>query len=477
MKLAREEQLPQAGDTSQPFFAGGGRQHTLNEIEQLLALPGRHVLVVGGVGVGKSALLDELSRRVADDLILCRLDGVEECDTTLLVRRLAQATGEVLLEASGIGELLEVLDHLALLGRRVLLVCDDARLLPPEILESLSSLAQGGSVHLLLATDTEGAGEVSAACPDIAFNHVKLEPFERQALERYIYFRLSCSGRDHIVLDTADLDAIDAATGGVPGAIDEQLARRAPAQEHLPAPERPGFPRRHVIGVGTIAVLVLMVWLLWPGPQRSDDDAGYVTRSLTLPTPGEPARVAVRRDQSYAQPQEASRVAGVRTPAVPDQPDGADPSSVAGETVFAPEAASAAGDAEAPVAVARKEPASTAAGGVAKSKAARAAAATPMATAVAPKSAASAPRRADAGDGYAVQLMGTRSRGGAERFVASHSGLDDLRYRETVLQGKPWYIVLAGNYSSLKEARTAAQRLPPALRKLKPWPREVPPEH
>ena len=73
--------------------------------------------------------------------------------------------------------------------------------------------------------------------------------------------------------------------------------------------------------------------------------------------------------------------------------------------------------------------------------------------------------------------MGTRSRAGAERFVASHRDLDNIRYRATVLDGKPWYVVLTGSFASLEQARSAVGQLPAALHRLKPWPRKVPPTH
>ena len=59
---------------------------------------------------------------------------------------------------------------------------------------------------------------------------------------------------------------------------------------------------------------------------------------------------------------------------------------------------------------------------------------------------------------------------GAKAFVAQYGLNDALIYRVT-RAGREWAVVVSGDYANMKSAQLAAQSLPLALTKSKPWAR------
>jgi septal ring-binding cell division protein DamX/type II secretory pathway predicted ATPase ExeA len=72
---------------------------------------------------------------------------------------------------------------------------------------------------------------------------------------------------------------------------------------------------------------------------------------------------------------------------------------------------------------------------------------------------------------YVLQLFAVHHRAAAQAAMARR----DLAARPYLIttqrDGKPWYIVLYGDYATPQEAQAAARRLPPDLQRQHPWPR------
>jgi len=77
------------------------------------------------------------------------------------------------------------------------------------------------------------------------------------------------------------------------------------------------------------------------------------------------------------------------------------------------------------------------------------------------------------GSSYALQVLGARAVGSVDRFMRGHEGIDGLRAFATIFKGRPWYVVVYGEYSSRKQATDAVATLPDALRKQRPWARSM----
>lgn len=73
---------------------------------------------------------------------------------------------------------------------------------------------------------------------------------------------------------------------------------------------------------------------------------------------------------------------------------------------------------------------------------------------------------------YTLQLIGSSDEKKIKDFIAVNKLSSKANYFKSIYQGKPWYIVIYGNYPTRSAANTALQSLPNSLKKLQPWPRE-----
>lgn len=74
---------------------------------------------------------------------------------------------------------------------------------------------------------------------------------------------------------------------------------------------------------------------------------------------------------------------------------------------------------------------------------------------------------------FMLQLLGARERSGVQKLLNSHQDVAHLYYYETSLSGKPWYVVVQGNYTTRDAAKQGLKQLPVNLRSAKPWVRDV----
>lgn len=73
---------------------------------------------------------------------------------------------------------------------------------------------------------------------------------------------------------------------------------------------------------------------------------------------------------------------------------------------------------------------------------------------------------------YAIQLLGTNSEKKAQAFISNNKLVNKAYYYKGIHKGRPWFIVVYGNYSSKLDAQRAVYNLPLSLRKQRPWPRQ-----
>lgn len=76
------------------------------------------------------------------------------------------------------------------------------------------------------------------------------------------------------------------------------------------------------------------------------------------------------------------------------------------------------------------------------------------------------------GSHYTLQLSGA-SRSDTLNAFAKQQNLQHFTVYETKRDGKPWYVLVAGNYASSEEAKRAIATLPAEVQAKKPWARPV----
>jgi len=70
-----------------------------------------------------------------------------------------------------------------------------------------------------------------------------------------------------------------------------------------------------------------------------------------------------------------------------------------------------------------------------------------------------------------LQLIAGHDEQGIRRFLRQHRLLGRAAWYRTVRDGRPWFVVVYGDYADRRTARAAIDKLPPALQHLQPWPR------
>ena len=75
---------------------------------------------------------------------------------------------------------------------------------------------------------------------------------------------------------------------------------------------------------------------------------------------------------------------------------------------------------------------------------------------------------------YTIQLLGALKKDSVGYFLEHNNVSEKTELYQTSLQGKPWYIVVHGRYSSYSQAGKQLQQLPESLLKHHPWVRKLP---
>lgn len=74
---------------------------------------------------------------------------------------------------------------------------------------------------------------------------------------------------------------------------------------------------------------------------------------------------------------------------------------------------------------------------------------------------------------YTLQLLGTQIENNAIKFIGGLSSKKNVRYFETVYKGKPWFVVIYGEYKDRDSAIASIPKLAAELQARKPWARSI----
>lgn len=442
-------------------FFTARRKSVLAELHHLARFAQQLLVVTGPPSSGKTLLRQVLVASSKRDTVQCIVVSAREvASPDALIVFLAQTINAPVPSESG---LLERTDELLRTGIQLYIVVDDAHLLPPQALQSLADISQvDGRAAPRIFLFGEPAIEASLSAVDMpngrAWLHViELQPFRPEETRDYLAQRLEAAGQGLELLSEEQLDWIHQQSEGWPGRINV-LGRESMLAAIEPPVLRSQrgaavFPVRSLIALVLVSAAVIGVWLMGgeePEPTRT---------VLELPAPAarvEAMDAAAPEPQQFTVPPPPSRATEPATQPIPE---------------LVPSEELPLADIE-PFSIEQPEPP-----------------AQPTATTApqAPPVEQSAPAQAERSaspehvnwyrqqppGSYALQLLGSRSRQAALDFMAGQSSLSELRYFETLHEGKPWFVVTQGSYPGRQQAQQAIAGLPENARKLQPWPRSM----
>lgn len=433
------------------FFAGGGRGELLEELADLELLP-LWTVVRGPVGSGRTVLLEALADRLPDTahvivLAAANIEAVAEFQA-----QVSAALGVEIDDAMDAPEILaEALLALGASESACAILVDDADLLDAEALIWLDQVVRiaerisssQAAVHLILFGTDGLAATLRTVLGDVRFEGrvraLPLEPLEPAEVRAYLRFRFNAAGLSKAqALSDADLAQVVSGSRGLP-ALANTLARRRLLEQ-----QRQRSRRRTVMAGTGVLVLLVGTTILWPRSDAPDVRPVQIAAHPTVET------AAVATDRETTGP-----VANGRAEDEAPYPEASDRGQVSDAE---PEPTLPLS--EIPVEVAADDDGSAAEVAASDNTGTDAATDTGQILAGRP------------GDRYVLQLLGTSSAENAASWVAEQSESDEFQVLSAEREGRPWYLIVYGDYQDRQAAIEAAYNVAGATG-TSPWVRAV----
>lgn len=492
------------------FSRVGNRAEVASQIERRFRSTAAECLLIAPSEGGKRTLARQIVKQLGGGWRVAWVDGWEILDFVDLVRELCgqlrlghEIDGTSVEESPQVAELVA---RKAEDGENCLLIVQHADQLTPDTQRWLHSLGRHGGrpeMRLRQLWLAESAQPIEQADEEHQWTATSLDPMtDTEALE-YLGDRFAAAGRfQGLPIETEEVARLNQIAGGWPGRLNRVVRDYLVARTKTPLEWRP--PVELLYALIAIAVLAaasaLAVRYLstqsgtntadMPAEEESGqareqagidpaidepDDASQPSASET-----EPVSTSARVDEEVAPaPGEESPDAETATLEVePTPPDDDAGMEDAGDRAERNPTADEPDDGGEP-SPSETEPASTTASGDDAIAAASGGEAPDTGTATADAEPTlpdgDAAGIEDAGDRvvFTVQLAGARDR---DSLAALRDDLDagmDMDIARTTLEGRPWYVLIAGRHDSVAQAREAIAALPPELRSRSPWPRPL----
>lgn len=486
------------------FFPGAGRGERVEQLLQLLRYGPGLSLLVGPTGIGKRSLLVHLLTLIDRDLFdVAVLDAAATPDFARLLTQLDEPWRSM--EPFTPDNFLELVPAVAAAAdeesKTLVCILVGAQQLSVAVLDSLQAMltaSAGLPVKCLLLVDAAELeavpvlSELMKGLPDTAVLY--LDPLDQAQTGQYLHYRLQGAGLGTTSFNTQQVERIFHKSGGIITRINE--AARELLLEAMPAaqkaPEKPPLPW---VQIGGLAAAILIVLVLFSSGSDPDEPQPVTqTSSVVLDNPVQPlsepatthqpfaevARMAAETAPPPAEPEPA--LSDVATEAGTGYGPGAGQSAPAGIEMVPPVPAQAGTPvvenkpSVAPAEVQRPAPVTRPAPVVSRpaTSASKPAASKPVAAAQPAANGARAGRvLALPQDHYVLQLLGAQEEATVKRFLNQYPSLRKVTYYKTWRQGKPWFVVVQGDYPSYAAAKSAVATLPAALQKQTPWIRQV----
>lgn len=519
---------PFAHDYSFPLFTGAGRRQLLDQLLHLCQFSNSVLAILGEYGVGKTriahAFMDSLSDQ--DQICFLSLSSGQSLEQILLsvIQSFGIDAGDIpstenllaSLEAFIAEEAVAEDDGLAVV------VLDNAHLLDDKSISVFTSLLnsfpQQNRLHLALFGEPRLMQRLERLSPEsLLINDFHVQPFGLLETVDYLNFRMEMA--DYLGPEIFTESLVESWWRQSPGQLNvlQGLAEEHLLQSVTPKPvshKRP-LPVVHIVAISVLIAVVGVVFLYMgddknpastnpslanstgaqtaitqapstsPISESSVTSANIANNSLELTSTETPVQPLLQSLPQPLQPnQQMQPAAQSEQPAVDTSVTSGDlpkeeivplaqlPTSQPKPAESLPEPAPVV--ASPSVAVASQPAVQPEVKVVAKPE--------PEIVKPVVKSVSTAAIGADAQERtilswkpseYTIQLLGVSNEKAARDFVAEQPNKKELLVFRSKRQGRDWFVVIIGRYSSSAQARQAIARLPDAQRDAGPWPRDV----
>lgn len=499
------------------FYGGGNRQDLCNQIVES-AMYGENIIAVYGcLGSGKSMLATEIARSFADEavsaLVLATVFMNSEQFAEELAEQLELPTTDFGKEMI-IEDVSELAQRLDLEAKSLLIQIDDAHELSREVLRDLLKIKSScppNSVHIVLFGETELANmleSIFSLDQGAGLIEFELSSFASDATIDYVRFKLERAGYSKTLpMSGAALGSIHNSSNGVPGTINvlasEMLEKECRAQiadagltdfdvdaghgnrrsVGETEPETSRSPAFVYMVAASVLVVVFLAAIIFIRP-----DANSVNPETSIPVAAAsvPAATAtpepdqVREVQSTPAPQTVSAVnspsASIVSQTTPTSGQvNRQSSSPAAEKPTEPESKPLALLASAEPAVLPKTMPEPKIEEPTPSPVTTPVPTEPQAVKALPAGLNKFEQQIlrSPSSNFVVQILGASSEVNIQKFIEKEKIDLETGYFETRLNGKPWFVVLVGNFPDRASATAAMDALPATAKAYGPWVRSV----
>jgi DamX protein len=486
---------PFADDPHFPFYTGGLRRQLLDQLLHLCQFSHNLLVVFGEYGVGKTRMAQALIDSLDDADNICFLEGQINSRYDLLFENILEQF-----------ELPNAQAFQAFAQRHseddslVVIIVDNAHHLTDAVLAELILLMRAGPetrVHLVLFAEPHLLPRLeSIRVPEVGMNDFYLERFSLEEAVDYLNFRMEMA--DYLgpeIFTEAKVEAWWRQYRGqlltLHGFAQNQLLASVSSQHRgdtnsglsLSGMPLPRIPLAHVIGASVLFGALLMGFIYWDGATKPEPSAlkelankkpepvlpeRQVVKELTTSVP---VAVAKAPNDVTSKTSDELALAPAPVPAVVPTSVSTSPADIKDTKLSTPKAVTIVKQRTLPtiqadsvvadqsvknavkIAVDNKDTADTKANSKHTEQ---------------EKTILSWPE-----SDFTVQLVGLSSQDAARHFVDEQSNKKDLLVFRTSRQGRAWYVVVTGHFSTSAKARDALPFLPELQRKANPWPRDV----
>ena len=220
------------------FFASTGHQKALSYLQYGLSQGEGFIVITGNVGTGKTTIANHLISQLQEDNIVAKqlvTPNLSPEDLIVAITKLFHLHPEGDSKAAHIAELTEYMRRLGSLGRRLLLIIDEAQNLPIESVEELRMLSNiqvdgKAIIQSFLLGQSELQDILSAPQMEQFRQRViasaSLTPLTAEELSNYISYRMAKAGWEGEPLFSHDaIVRVHQFTEGIPRKINTFLDR------------------------------------------------------------------------------------------------------------------------------------------------------------------------------------------------------------------------------------------------------------